>query len=97
MQVPLHRVYKQLVLDQQRPGFWDNARADAFVGMSLEQFRARISQMLADGITSGSCGRELRLLPPIDPKDAIFLYQPAEGRFGFVGRIEFVAARPVGE
>src|SRR6185437_1086843 len=85
MQVPIRRLYKQLVLDQQRPGFWDNARTDVFVGMSLEQFRARISRMLADGMTSGSCGRELRLIPPLDPKDGIFLYQPAERRFGFVG------------
>jgi hypothetical protein len=36
-------------------------------------------------------GRELRLIPPIEPSDSIYLYQPSERRFGYVGRIEFAA------
>src|SRR5262249_46923244 len=80
-QIPLLSVYRQMVCDQQRPKFWRNARADAFVGMSIEQFRARLSGALEQGVTASSDRRELRMLPPIDPSEAVFLYQPAEGRF----------------
>ena len=46
--------------------------------------------MLEAGVSTDKNGRELRLIPPLNPKDALFIYQPAERRFGFVGRIEFV-------
>jgi hypothetical protein len=59
--------------------------------MSIDQFRARLSRTLMKNATTVAGNRELRLLPPIDPKNALYLYQPAEGRFGFVGRIEFVS------
>ena len=91
-QIPLLSVYRQMICDQQKPKFWRNARSDAFVGMSIEQFRARLSGALEQGVTAGGDGRELRMFPPIDPNDAVFLYQPAEARFGFVGRIEFLSA-----
>jgi hypothetical protein len=91
-QIPLLNVYRQMVCDQQKPKFWRNARTDAFVGLSIEQFRARLSSALEQGVTAASDRRELRMLPPIDPSEAVFLYQPAEARFGFVGRIEFLAA-----
>ena len=90
-QIPsILKVYRQLVLRQQKPNFWKDARDDLFVGMSIDQFRARLSRALTKNATAVSENRELRLLPPIDPKNALYLYQPAEGRFGFVGRIEFI-------
>jgi hypothetical protein len=89
-QIPILKVYQQLVLRQQKPNFWKDARDDLFVGMSIDQFRARLSRALTKNLTAVSGNRELRLLPPIDPKNALYLYQPAEGRFGFVGRIEFI-------
>jgi hypothetical protein len=89
-QLPILKVYRQLVLRQQKPHFWKDARTDSFVGMSIDQFRARLSRALMRNETTVGGNRELRLLPPIDPKNAVYLYQPAEGRFGFVGRIEFV-------
>jgi hypothetical protein len=92
-QAPILEVYRQLVFRQQKPNFWRDARSDAFVGMSMDQFRARLSRALEKAAITTSDGRELRLLPPIDPKHAVFLYQPAEGRFGFVGRIEFVSIK----
>jgi hypothetical protein len=61
--------------------------------MSMDQFRARLSRALEKAAITTPDGRELRLLPPIDPKHAVFLYQPAEERFGFVGRIEFVSTK----
>jgi hypothetical protein len=92
-QVPILEVYRQLVFRQQKPNFWRDARSDAFVGMSMDQFRARLSRALEKAAITTPDGRELRLLPPIDPKHAVFLYQPAEERFGFVGRIEFVSTK----
>lgn len=89
-QIPLLSVYRQMVCDQQKPKFWKNAKTDAFVGMSIEQFRARLSGALEQGVSATSDRRELRMFPPIDPNEAVFLYQPAEARYGFVGRIEFL-------
>jgi hypothetical protein len=89
-QLPILSVYKQLVLRQQRPRFWKDARADAFIGLSIDQFRARLSRAMDEGALTTGKGRELRLMPPLDPKDSIFVYQPAEQRFGYIGRMEFV-------
>jgi hypothetical protein len=88
-QVPVLEVYKSLVVRSQRPGFWRNAKNDKFVGLSLEQFRARISKTLEANVLKTKAGRELRFYPPLDPKDALFLFNPLERRLGFVGRIEF--------
>jgi hypothetical protein len=92
-QMSIFKVYRQLVLRLQKPNFWKDARAEAFVGLSIEQFRARLSQALLKNTTTVSGARELRLLPPLDPKNALYLYQPAEKRFGFVGRIEFISPK----
>jgi hypothetical protein len=92
-QVPILDVYRSYVLSLQKPKFWQDAREGAFVSLSIDQFRARLSRALeeiAAGSPSGR-GQDLRLLPPLDPKDALFVYQPSESRFGFVGRIEFIS------
>ena len=90
-QIPILELYGRFVMDVQTQRFWKDARADRFIGLSVDQFRARLSRMLEDGATVARDGSELRMLPPLDPKDAVFVFQPAEGRFGYVGRIEFVA------
>lgn len=46
--------------------------------------------MLAEDVTESLGGRNIRLLPSINPKDGLFLFQPAERRFGFVGRVDLV-------
>jgi hypothetical protein len=92
-QIPILDLYGRFVMDSQSQRFWRDATGDRFVGLSIDQFRARLSRMLEDGATVARDGSELRLLPPLDPKDALFVFQPAEGRFGYVGRIEFMAAR----
>ncbi len=89
-QVPIYELYRAVVTRMQGARFWRDARSEAFKGMTMDQFRARLSRMLEDGVTAPPDGRELRLLPPLDPKDGIFVYQPSERRFGFVGRVEFV-------
>ncbi|WP_432769013.1 MAG: hypothetical protein HEQ22_16940 [Sphingopyxis sp.] len=90
-QIPILELYGRFVIDIQTQRFWKDARADRFIGLSLDQFRARLSRMLEDGATVARDGSEFRMLPPLDPKDALFVYQPGESRFGYVGRIEFVA------
>lgn len=93
-QIPILDLYGRFVMDCQSQRFWKDARADRFVSVSVDQFRARLSKMLEDGTTVAEDGSELRMLPPLDPKDAFFVYQPGERRFGYVGRIEFVRRRP---
>jgi hypothetical protein len=83
-------VYRVLVIRSQSTRFWRDAHASAFTPLGVDQFRARMARALAAGATTAPDGRQLRLLPPLDPKDALFMHQPAEGRFAFVGRIEFV-------
>lgn len=90
-QAPILAVYRALVIRMQRPRFWRDARTGSFVGMSTEQFRARLTRLLEDGAVTTKNGRDLRLLPPLTPTDAIYVYQPAESRFGYIGRIEFQA------
>jgi hypothetical protein len=88
-EIPILHVYRALVILLQPARFWRDARRVGFLELTNEQFRARVSAALEANATTTPDGRELRLLPPIDPKDSLFLYQPAEHRFGFVGRIEF--------
>jgi hypothetical protein len=88
-QVPLLSLYRQMVIRQQTTRFWRDAKASSFSPLTLSQFRARLSRMLEAGATRSLDRRELVLFPPIDARDSIFVYQPAERRFGFVGRVAF--------
>lgn len=89
VQVPILDVYRQLVIQSQTSHFWRDADASFFTPLTIHQFRARVSRILQEGVTATPDGRELRLFPPLNPKDAVFVYQPSERRFGYVGRIEF--------
>jgi hypothetical protein len=84
-------VYRAFVVNAQDSRFWRDARSGSFAGIGLDQFRARLTRALEGENPAAPDDRFLRLLPPLDPKDALFLYQPAEKRFGYVGRIEFVS------
>jgi hypothetical protein len=88
--VPIFDLYRSLVVRAQSTKFWRDARPDAFVGISAAQFRARLAAALEAGVTSTPDGRAIRLLPPLNPRDGLFMYLPAESRYGFVGRVEFV-------
>jgi hypothetical protein len=90
-QVSILAVYRAFVVRQQKARFWRDARQELFVGLSIDQFRARLAATLEAGMVRIGDGRELRLIPPIEPSDSIYLFQPSERRFGYVGRIEFVA------
>lgn len=88
------QVYRQLVIDAQSSRFWRDAKSESFVPLSLEQFRARLSKTLASD-TMLQDGRVLRFSPPLNANDGVFLWQPAEHRFGYVGRLQLVReARP---
>lgn len=90
-QASILAVYRAFVVRQQKARFWRDARQDAFVGLSIDQFRARLTATLEAGMIRIGDGRELRLIPPIETSDSIYLYLPSERRFGYVGRIEFAA------
>jgi hypothetical protein len=86
---PIFDVYREFVLRTQKPRFWRDATGAKFIGVSMDQFRARLTAALERGTITSRDGRHLRLLPPLDPKEGLFMYQPSERRFGFVGRVEF--------
>ena len=86
--IAILELYRELVIRTQSPRFWRDASSSSFSPLTIAQFRAQFSRMLEAGVSAAPDGRELRLLPPLDPKDAVFMYQPAERRFGFVGRVE---------
>jgi hypothetical protein len=89
-QVPVLDVYRAFVIGFQKPRFWRNAVEADFVGLSLDQFRARLSVCLERGRLTTPDRRELILSPPINPKDGLFVYQPNERRLAFVGHVEFI-------
>src|SRR5262249_52103533 len=89
-QAAIFDVYRMFVMLSQPPRFWRNPKPEGFAMIDLDQFRARLSKALESDVRSAFDGRTLRLLPPLNPKDGLFVFQPAEGRFGFVGRLEFV-------
>ncbi len=89
-QVSVFDVYRSMVVRSQRPHFWRDARPSSFTSLTADQFRARLTRAMEEGVIGTPDGSVLRLLAPLDPKDALFLYQPAEQRFGYVGRIEFI-------
>lgn len=84
-------VYRQLVIDAQTPKFWRNAETEAFSPLTRDQFRARFSWALEAGTTMED-GRHLRLEPPLRTDDGLFVWQPAERRFAWVGRVRLEAA-----
>lgn len=91
-QVPIWELYRAFVIVSQSQRFWRDSRRANFSGVGVDQFRAQLTKALESGLTQSADGRELRLLPPLNPKEAIFIFQPGESRFGFVGRVELVSA-----
>jgi hypothetical protein len=90
--VSVFDAYRALVLQMQKPKFWRNAVAVDFTPLTLDQFRARLSATLEQLPLSTRDGREVRLAPPLDAKDGLFVFLPQEQRFAYVGQIEFVGA-----
>lgn len=91
-QVEVLRVYRALVIDSQPERFWRDARPSNFLALAMDQFRARFSNLLEIGPLQTTKGHELRIFPPLQPRDAIFVYQAAQQRYGYVGRIAFLKA-----
>lgn len=89
-QVTAFDAYRALVLQMQKPKFWRNAVAGNFTPLTLDQFRARLSATLEQLPLSTPDGREIRVAPPLDAKDGLFVFLPHERRFAYVGQIEFV-------
>jgi hypothetical protein len=93
-QPPILQVYRDMIVRSQDDRFWKDARPERFKSLSLDQFRARLALILERRETTTVDGRELRLLPPLEAGEGLFVYQPAEARFGFVGRIQFSSPEP---
>jgi hypothetical protein len=89
--VAISLIYRELVTLLQNKRFWLDAREANFVSFTRDQFRARLTACLEASAEQLRDKRRLRLFPPIDSKEALFLYQPSERRFGFVGRISFLS------
>jgi hypothetical protein len=90
-QLLLLDVYRSMVIQSQSSKFWRNAKATLFTPLTIDQFRARLSRALLEG-SSVVKGQTLKFFPPLDTKDALFMYLPAEERFAYVGRIEFLSS-----
>jgi hypothetical protein len=84
-------VYRSVLIANQPAALWRSGRPSHFRPLSEQTFRACLTRLLESGPTATADGRELKLLPPLRPDDAMFLYLPAEQRFAFVGRMAFVA------
>lgn len=88
-QIPLLDVYRSYVLRKQQGGFWRNAKRDKFVEVSMDRFRACLARMLEANVVKTASGKDLRLFPPLDAADGLYLYNPIDRRLGFIGRVEF--------
>jgi len=93
LQTPIFDIYRESIVQMQDPRFWKDVTTVPFRPLGVDQFRARLSESLERGFRTAPNGREIRLLPPLDTKDGLFMYLPAEQRFGYIGRIEFIAIR----
>jgi hypothetical protein len=91
-QVEIFKVYRALVIGAQPEKLWRDAAGTHFVPFTIDQFRARLATLLEVGPLRTKKGKELRIFPPLQPRDAIFVYQAAQQRFGYIGRIAFFEA-----
>jgi len=90
-EAPIRSVYQEMVIGLQRPSFWNDATSARYVELTASQFKARLTACLEIGLTKATDGRCLQFMPPIDVEDAIFIYQPTEKRFAYIGRIAYQA------
>lgn len=91
---PIWLVYRELLLGQQPRAFWRDGRSALFRSFGEQRFRAMLTTLLEKGVTKAKDGRQLKLLPPLRAEEAMYIFVPAEQRFAFVGRIDFVSADP---
>jgi len=84
--------YKCVVINRQPRKFWRNASRANFHSLPILQFRALLTGLLQTNTTQVS-GYQLRLLPPIAREESVYIYDPAEGRFIHVGRMQFTQER----
>ncbi len=92
--VPIWLVYREMLLGQQPRAFWRDGRSALFRSFGEQRFRAMLTTLLEKGVTKAKDGRQLKLLPALKPEEGIYIFLPAEQRFAFVGRIDFVSADP---
>ncbi len=91
---PIWLAYRELLLGQQTRAFWRDGRSALFRSFGEQRFRAMLTTLLEEGATKTKDGRQLKLLPPLKAEEAMYIFVPAEQRFAFVGRIDFVSVDP---
>lgn len=89
--VPIWLLYREMLLSQQPKTLWRTGRSDAFRTYTEQRFRASLTRVLQEGKTRTPDGRDLRLLPALRAEEGMYLYEPLEQRFAFVGRVGFTS------
>ena len=87
--ISIWKLYREMVISRQNATFWRDAKSASFRQYSIIEFKAHITHLLLKNRLK-MVGFELKLLPPLSAKDGVLVYQPAEARFGLVGRAQFV-------
>lgn len=87
----LEELYRQCVMEAQKPGFWRHPTPNSFVSLTRAMFRYALSEVLRLGITT-SDGRTVGLGTTTMTKDAWELYSPGEQRVVLAGRLSLVPA-----
>lgn len=82
----LEAVYRQCVLESQKPNFWRTPNAASFVALSRPAFRYRISEILRRGLVTPD-SRSVALGTTTTSKDAWEIYSPGEQRVVVAGRV----------
>lgn len=82
----LEAVYRQCLLESQKPNFWRTPSAASFVVLSRPAFRYRISEILRLGLVTPD-GRAVALGTTTMAKDSWEIYSPGEQRVVIAGRL----------
>jgi hypothetical protein len=82
----LEAVYRQCIVELQKPSFWRNPTSTSFIRLSRPAFRYRISEILRLGVLTTD-GRAVTLGTTTMSKDAWEIYSPGEQRVVIAGRL----------
>lgn len=86
----LEALFRQCVLEAQKPSFWRNPSTKSFTALTRPMFRYRITQLLQSGLSTPD-GRSISLGTTTMSKDVWELYSPGEQRIVQAGRLSLVS------
>jgi hypothetical protein len=85
----LEALFRQCVLEAQKPTFWRNPTSKSFTALTRPIFRYRISELLRLGLSTTD-GRTISLGTTTMSKDVWELYSPGEQRVVQAGRLSLI-------